>query len=375
VTPRPQTPLFQLGELLQPQICISPTPLENLELNDNLLYPQNFQQLVGPTVKLGNDHEFNALEEFNEGSDFFPSSPSELDLTTMELEKPSLQPPSTSSTIVFEHLVEKSMSEMQEPAAKKRKPSAPVSSAPTFFSSPLEYLLDMVSGKLSAQFLFKRGFFKRFETETAKDYNSFLEKVKYGTVSVDLKEFPAPILRNFFVGVAETFFHKRPEELPPLYCIVCGHADGKHDELVHAFFYSNLDGALVAMVQDRIMTVPELCKTFITFLLKHPDAHKELSRFISNNLFCPFCACKKGIHRDDRHQTWQIIFGLDPNVPPTSSVPEPSTNTCETVKATFAWLSGYVPVSIPPFLLSFHYIRNIQSFLDCLVTLWQSVRL
>lgn len=361
---------FGMQSTLQNNIpTMSPSFSTNLDY-DQLMYSS--LDPLNDSVKMENSGNFGSgLEEFSDGSDnFFPSSPNDLDFSPLDNKINALFSP----TPVYDtSSLDKGMEGFgSEPAPKKRK----LNSTPSFFSSPLEYLFDMVSNKICVQILFKRQFFKRFEAETLRDYNSFLEKVKHQSVSVDLREFPAPIVRNFFGWVAEIFFHIRQDELPPLFCVVCGRGDGKHDELVHGMFYAHLDQGLVEMLQDKIMTVPDLCKALISFLLKNPDSHHNLSVFINQHLHCPFCACKKGIHRADRHEQWMNVFHIDPKRQ-SSSAPEPSPtgNVYESVKGTFSWLMGYVPVSIPPFLLSFHYVKYLQSFLDVLVTLWQTVRL
>jgi len=393
-----------------PYLSPSPTPLDTLlSLEIPVASPSTFglfssidnleytSLLNSQPIKRENNNSSDSIfEAFSEESDsLFPSSPHDFDFTSLDFDgssnkvipsnshelflsqekvSSSFHFPISTPAILSNIQGEKSESddenndvEFSEPN-KKRKLNNP-----SFFSSPMEYLYDMISNKLIIQIIFKRHFFRKFEEETTQDYNQFLEKVKRQSVTVDLREFPTPVLKNFFSWVAEIFFHLRPEDLPPLYCIVCGHTDAHHDELVHGMFYTLIDQNLVAAMQERPMTVPELCKAFITFLLKNPESHQPLTAFVSQYFYCPFCACKKGQHRSDRHEKWQVLFHIDPKH--RVLAPEPSNNVHDGVKSTFSWLTGYVPVSIPPFLLSFHYVRYLQSFLDCLVTLWQTVRL
>lgn len=268
----------------------------------------------------------------------------------------------------------KSDSDILEYATKKRK-ITPTYTQPSFFSSPFEYFFDMISNMICVQIMFKRRFFRRFET-TMTNYNALLEKIKQDCVTVDLSEFPGKIVTNFFGWLSENFCQTSASSLPTIYCLVCGLGNGEHDQKAHQEFFKNMDQSFVSCLQEKGKNLPELVKLFITFLLKNPSSHQSFGSFIANNLHCPFCSMKHGNHCEETHQQWKAAFKLDPQYHySTGEKPEPASNITDSAKSTFGWLMGHVPAYIPPFLLSFHYVKYVQSFLDCLVTIYQSIRL
>jgi hypothetical protein len=237
------------------------------------------------------------------------------------------------------------------------------------FNSGLEYFFDMISHLICNQLMFQRRFFKKY----AIDGEATLDKVRQVCVTFDLKEFPGGIIKTFFEYVSENYFHIRGDQLPTIYCLVCGHDIKCHDERVHREFFGHLDQTLVASLQDKAKNMYELVKQYIIFLLKNPNSHETLKIFLMEHLHCPFCSGTNGVHIPSQHNQWTTLWKIDP--PAVSGPPAPSSNVYDYTKSTFEWLVDQVPFYVPPFLLSLHFAKYLRTFMECLVTCWNSVRL
>ncbi len=225
----------------------------------------------------------------------------------------------------------------------------------------------MISHLICNQLMFQRRFFRRF-----RGGDDTLEKMRQVYVTFDLKEFPGRIIKSFFEYISENFFQTKSDELPTIYCLVCGHDIKDHDESKHREFFGQLDQTLVISFQEKARNVYELVKQYIIFLLKNPNSHEALKQFLTENLHCPFCSGTGGIHNHAQHKPWIRLWLIDP---PVIKGPAPSTNVYDYTKSTFEWLVDQVPFYIPPFLLSLHYAKYVRTFMECLVTIWNSVRL
>jgi hypothetical protein len=239
----------------------------------------------------------------------------------------------------------------------------------TIFNSGLEYFFDMVSHLICKQLMFQRRFFKKYSI----DGEVTLESVRQVCVTVDLQEFPGRIFKSFFEYISENYFYTRPDQLPTIYCLVCGHDIKSHDEKVHKEFFGHLDQSLVNCLQEKAKNMYELVKQYIIFLLKNPNSHERLRTFLFENLHCPFCSGTNGFHLIENHKKWANIWKVDPPIVPVP--PVPTNNVYDYTKTTFEWLVDQVPFYIPPFLLSLHYAKYVRTFMECLVTCWNTVRL
>lgn len=256
-------------------------------------------------------------------------------------------------------------------------PAAPMSltawewtSPSSIFSSGLEYFFDMVSHLICNQLMFQRRFFRKYGI----DSDMALEKVKQVCVNFDLREFPGNIIKTFFESISENYFHTNGDQLPTIYCIVCGQDIKSHDEKAHREFFGQLDQGFVVCLQEKARNMYELVKQYIIYLLKNPNSHEKLKAYLTENLHCPFCSGKHGCHHPHKHKQWTTIWKLDPFV--SATAPPPLTNNVyDYTKSTFEWLVDQVPFYIPPFLLSLHYAKYVRTFMECLVACWNTVRL
>jgi len=237
------------------------------------------------------------------------------------------------------------------------------------FNSGLEYFFDMISHLICNQLMFQRRFFRKY----GGNADDTLETVRQVYVTFDLKEFPGRIIKSFFEYISESYFHTKGEELPTIYCLVCGKDIKNHDESKHKEFFGHLDQSLVTGFQEKARNLYELIKQYIIFLLRNPNSHETLKAYLTENLHCPFCSGTNGSHNHSQHKLWTKIWNIDP--PVVTCAPVPSSNVYDYTKSTFEWLVDQVPFYIPPFLLSLHYVKYIRTFMECLVACWSSVRL
>jgi len=228
-------------------------------------------------------------------------------------------------------------------------------------------------------------------------------------LTVDLNEFPTKLLSTFFQFLLENVRHSGfiDDRLPDLHCLVCGQIDS-HDEWSHSRFYEALDQSFVCSLQEKAKNLYEFVKEVIAYLLRHPNAHQSFRSFIAENLHCPFCAGKHGIHNAGKHQEWKSLWKIYPlgnsfrsfpevkiqdpkntletslsslsqESPISSSIPSEMElqDDCESnldsyTKWTFELLMNRMPFNIPSFLLG---LSNVRSFLDSLITIWKVIRL
>lgn len=243
-------------------------------------------------------------------------------------------------------------------------------SASNFFSTGFEYFFDKLVNLLCNQLIFQRRFFQKY---SGNDSEAFLTKVRqYGT-SVDLREFPGSAMKNFFEYVSH-FCQAKVDELPTIYCLVCGEDVNHHDEHKHKEFFSRLDQSLVISLQEKAGNFYDLIKQYIMFLLRNPSSHEALNTFLMDNLHCPFCSLSGGKHSAVKHQQWIRLWKIE-HCLTSNPPPEPSSNVYDYTKSAFEWIVDQMPFYIPPYLLSLHYAKYVKSFVECLVTSWKAVRL
>eukprot|EP01116_Phalansterium_solitarium_P016441 TRINITY_DN3824_c0_g2_i1.p1 TRINITY_DN3824_c0_g2~~TRINITY_DN3824_c0_g2_i1.p1 ORF type:complete len:719 (-),score=196.26 TRINITY_DN3824_c0_g2_i1:85-2241(-) len=250
-------------------------------------------------------------------------------------------------------------------------PAPPMLSMPNFFVAPMEYIISTVAEHMCKQLMFKRHVFLR----TGIDADALLEKVKLQRVAVDLREFPGRMMTGFFTWLFEYVCRIRSDMLPPIYCLVCGKCNGMpHDEKRHAEFFGRLDPTFVHALRTRVRNVYELGNQFMCFLLRNPQQHQSFRKDFIESLHCPFCSGQNGEHSEEMHQHWLDVLHIEAleSISEPLEPPRPAGNLEHYTKATFEWMLGQVPFSIPPFLLR---LQRIQSFMECLVSLWRTVRL
>src|SRR5690242_5728745 len=126
----------------------------------------------------------------------------------------------------------------------------------------------MISHLICNQLMFQRRFFRKYGGNS----DDTLEKVRQVYVTFDLKEFPGRIIKSFFEYISENYFHTKGEELPTIYCLVCGHDIKNHDESIHKEFFGHLDQSLVTSFQEKARNMYELVKQYIIFLLRNPNS-------------------------------------------------------------------------------------------------------
>jgi hypothetical protein len=237
------------------------------------------------------------------------------------------------------------------------------------FSSGLEYFFDMISHLICNQLVFQRRIFKKhgIDSELAR------EKAKQLSFSFDISEFPGNIIQSFFEFISVSYYQLTVEQLPTIYCIVCGKDCNHHDKKIHQDFFYNLDESLTTLLREKANNMYELVKQYIMYLLKNPSSHETLKKYLEKHLHCPFCSATHGTHNASAHRQWTVLWKIDP--PTASGPPPPSTNMYDYTKSTFEWLVDQVPFYIPPFLLSFHYANYLKTFMECLVSCFNSVKL
>ena len=239
------------------------------------------------------------------------------------------------------------------------------------FSSGLEYFFDMISHLICNQLVFQRRIFKKhgIDSELAR------EKAKQLSFNFDISEFPGNIIQSFFEFISVSFYQLNVEQLPTIYCIVCGKDCRHHDKKIHQEFFHHLDESLTTLLREKANNMYELVKQYIMYLLKNPNSHETLKKYLEKHLHCPFCSATHGTHNASAHRQWTSLWKMEPS---TSASPPPistTTNMYDYTKTTFEWLVDQVPFYIPPFLLSFHYANYLKTFMECLVSCWNSVKL
>lgn len=257
---------------------------------------------------------------------------------------------------------------------------SPISSYYSFSFSPFDYLLnhilsydqilDTVCQSLCTQLIFNRNYFFK----SGLDPNTLLQSLmqRCTVISVDFTEFPSNLMSTFFRWLYESVFQVPPSKVPSMYCMVCGCAENaQHDVKTHTKFYGCLDKALLENWKNKASNFYDVLKELIGFLLKYPNSRPYFCSIIATHLHCPYCSRKNGTHCEKKHEEWRVFYKFEK--PETSlKEPEQTDNLATYTKASFEYLMEQMPFQIPSFLLS---LSNVQSFLDCLMTLWKSMRL
>lgn len=326
---------------------------------------------------------------YNDLSDAFEPNMASLDLETLnELVDPLqgdlyLEDSKLGFDSDFETVLKKHKKEIEElPSSQALESPTSISPSGSSFSfsfSPFDYLfnhllsydqiLDTICQNICTQLIFNRKCFQR----TGLDSNTLLQRLmqRCSLIEIDMSEFPGKLLRNFFGWLFECFNGIPAIRLPPIYCLVCGKGDGDHDPVAHERFSHE---PLAVRFREKASNFYDVVKELISFLLRNPGSRQPFRLFISENVHCPFCAEKNGKHCHEKHQEWKNIYSIDPPCSSTEPAPEPtpSDNLDHYTQSAFDYLMERMPFHIPSFLLS---MNNIQTFLDCLVTLWKSIRL
>jgi len=285
------------------------------------------------------------------------------------------------------YLKEEPEEDALESSTKKRKldldliPSSESASPFSFSFAPFDYLLthilsydqvlDTICQSISTQLIFNRGYFHR----NGLDPNTLLQTMrqKCSVITVDFREFPGKLISNFFHWLYECAFKTTPPaDFPQVYCLICGCPDSEnHDIHSHTQFYNSLDQPLLEKWKAKASNFYDFVKELISYLLRYPNSRQSFRKVVENSLHCPFCAHKNGTHCQEVHERWKTLYHID--CPPEPSMePEKTDNLDTYTKSSFQFLMDQMPFQVPSFLLSLH---NVQSFLDCLVAIWRSLRL
>jgi len=241
-----------------------------------------------------------------------------------------------------------------------------------FFNRILSYeqVLDTICQSICSQLIFNRNYFLRSGLDPQTILQSLMQKCT--VLSVDFREFPGKLMSNFFLWLYECVFGVAPVNVPTVYCLVCGCPDSDtHDIKAHGEFYNSLDQPLLENWKTKASNFYDVLKEMISFLLKYPNSRQSFRSIMENYLHCPFCSRKNGTHCLKKHEEWTTFYKFDYAVCP-SKEPEKSDNVDTYTKSSFEFLMEQMPFQIPSFLLS---LSNVQSFCECLVAMWKSLRL
>jgi len=249
-----------------------------------------------------------------------------------------------------------------------------------FFTTPLDYLfnhllsydqiVDTLCQYLCTQLIFNRTLFIR----TVLDPNSILQSLmqRCKVMTVDIREFPGRLISNFFSWLYECLFRVEPINLPTVYCLVCGSPDhGTHDVKAHETFYGSLDQPLVESWKTKASNFYDVLKELISYLLRNPNSRQSFRTIMEKNLHCPFCSRKNGTHCAQKHQEWKAFLSIETPAQPYKE-PEETDNVQNYTKSSLEYIMEQTGFQIPSFFFS---LNNVQTFLDCLVTMWKSMRL
>jgi len=257
----------------------------------------------------------------------------------------------------------------------------PVASSYYSFSfSPFDYLLnhllsydqilDTVCQSICTQLIFNRSYFYK----SGLDPNTILQSLmqRCTVMTVDYREFPSSLMSTFFRWLYECVYGGTPAKIPTVYCLICGCPDhAQHDVKAHTEFYSALDQPLLEGWKNKAANFYDVLKELIGFLLRYPNSRQSFRSCIETYLHCPYCSRKNGTHCHEKHEEWRIFYHFEapPSIP---QEPEKTDNVANYTKSSFEYLMEHMPFQIPSFLLS---LNNVQSFLDCLISIWRSLRL
>eukprot|EP01119_Soliformovum_irregulare_P019317 TRINITY_DN6087_c2_g1_i1.p1 TRINITY_DN6087_c2_g1~~TRINITY_DN6087_c2_g1_i1.p1 ORF type:complete len:564 (+),score=157.14 TRINITY_DN6087_c2_g1_i1:38-1729(+) len=247
------------------------------------------------------------------------------------------------------------------------------------FSTPIDFLinrllsydqiLDTLCQNICTQLIFNRDYFRRSGQDSSALLHAMVQRCSL--MNVDMMEFPGNLLSNFFSWLLECVGVK-PQKLPPVYCLVCGKCDKKHDHEAHRSFS---DQPFALRMKEQARNFYDLVKELISFLLRNPNLRSSVQEFVMEHVHCPFCGMKHGQHCNEKHKKWQQIYSIFPTEDSENQLPMGNpiiSDNATYAQVAFDYIMEKMPFTIPSFLLS---MNNVQTFLEPLVALWKSIRL
>lgn len=244
-----------------------------------------------------------------------------------------------------------------------------------FFLSGIDYFInhllsyDQVVDNLCKMVIFNRRFFHK----AGIDSDSLSNKIKQDIVlTVDFREWPGNIVNGFFSWLIMTACNTNIDELPQLFCMVCGLKDGLHDEKAHINLFQNL-GSSFLNYQQTSKSFYQVIRGLLLYLLRNPNCRSTFKSVVEKYVHCPFCSAKGGKHIKEYHQQWiKVWMKFYPQS--TEEIIEPTSNLDNDTytKKSIEYITATIPLNIPSFLMN---LNNIKSFFDCLIVIWKIIRL